>query len=351
MKCDEMQELLSLYIDKKLDEGEIKAVEEHLSACDACRREYNELKDMIDLLGQAEMVPVPDAFSFRMKKALKEEKQSMIDTGLIERGAAKKKNRWRIIASVAAVFMVGVLSFGFYDDVLGTLTDQLSAKDQAGTAQSEKPLDIYSGVVGDSTDDAADNRSAGSSQGGSAAMKERNSGLQPVAKALNPADVGDRQPSSINNEKKMAVGGEDAQVPKSISMMAGGSDTNTGEESTASGATLSDTAADGNAAPNALTEFDWKNYSRSLTDPGIERSVSVQYYEELIKEKLADFDYQILSSECTQTGERQFKVFIFRDQDGNTYNEEITIIGKDKKIKVASTNKFTELFNDEDDNN
>lgn len=348
MKCDEMQELLSLYIDNQLEESEVKAVEEHLSACSACKREYDELKEMTDFLGQAATVPVPDTFSLRLKKALKEEKQSMIDAGIIARGVTSKKNRWRVIASVAAVFMVGVLSFGFYDDVLGTLTDQFRGQDQAGTAQTEKSYGAISETADNATDSAMNNAAAGysgtdSSKGDAAAMKKGDSGLQSLAKAAKTADVSDPQSNSANNEKKMAGSKEAAQdsdaAPELLYEMA--EDANTGDGS----------AAD-STLPDAAPGFAPEKCSRSLTDTGIDRNAaSAKYYEDLIKEKLADFDYQILSSEYTKAGGRQFRVFIFRDKDGNTYNEEITIIGKDKEIKVANTNKFMELFNDENDNN
>jgi anti-sigma factor RsiW len=100
MKCDEIRELLSPYIDKMLDEREMREVEEHLSACGGCRNEYNELKEMVDLLGQAAIVPVPDEFGFRLKKGLSEVKQDMIKAGIFEKRS--RKNRWRIITSVAA---------------------------------------------------------------------------------------------------------------------------------------------------------------------------------------------------------------------------------------------------------
>src|SRR5690606_27891473 len=125
MKCNEIRELLSLYIDRMLDEDQSAGVEEHLSACEECRNEYNEMKEMLELLGQAEMLAVPDAFRFRLKKALKEEKQDMIDSGIIQK-PSKRKHQWRILTSVAAVFAVGILSFGLYHDVLGIFPNQLN---------------------------------------------------------------------------------------------------------------------------------------------------------------------------------------------------------------------------------
>lgn len=57
-----------------LDEDQVKEVEEHLSTCDSCRKELDEMKEILGLGNQAEMVPIPEAFNFRLKKALKEEK-------------------------------------------------------------------------------------------------------------------------------------------------------------------------------------------------------------------------------------------------------------------------------------
>jgi hypothetical protein len=84
--------------------------------------------------------------------------------------------------------------------------------------------------------------------------------------------------------------------------------------------------------------------SRSLTSAGVERNAAaVQFYNNLIEERLKGFDYQVLGSSYTQTGEWQFRIFIFRGKDGNTYNEEIRIIGKDGKIETICSNDFMGL--------
>jgi len=81
-----------------------------------------------------------------------------------------------------------------------------------------------------------------------------------------------------------------------------------------------------------------------LTAAGVERNAAaVQYYNNLIEEKLKGFDYQVLDSSYANTGEWQFKIFIFRGKDGNTYNEEILIIGKDGEIEVICSNEFMGL--------
>ena len=136
MNCNKIRDLLSLYIDQMLDEDQVKEVEEHLSTCDSCRKELDEMKEILGLLNQAEMVPVPEAFNFRLKKALKEEKKNMIDSGILEK-PSKKNQRLRMITSIAAVFAVGVISFGLYHDVLNLLPDKLNGVEQTGTQETE----------------------------------------------------------------------------------------------------------------------------------------------------------------------------------------------------------------------
>jgi hypothetical protein len=41
MKCREMNNMLSLYIDRMLEDSQVKEIEEHLAACETCRNEYH----------------------------------------------------------------------------------------------------------------------------------------------------------------------------------------------------------------------------------------------------------------------------------------------------------------------
>jgi|GEM_PF-1852607 Predicted transmembrane transcriptional regulator (anti-sigma factor) len=376
MKCEEIRELLSLYIDKSLDENEMKAVEEHLSSCEDCSRECAELEEMIGVLGQTEMIPVPDAFNLRLKAALREEKQAMLENGILVK-SNKKKHQWRIITSVAAVFAVGVLSFGLYHDVLGVLPDRFSGSEQSDTAQtgSENKVKI--------ADDAAKADQPPENTGGSeeqfTASTEKKQ-LQ-MSMAKQPDTVGSDAAQSkkqaideekygkLNNEKannvNMSAAATDAGATKE--QASGGAAASSGTTDASSGTANQSAVADmAGSAPGTLSESEDSadaasgsdsngvrygaaapnECSRSMTVPGIERNTAaVQFYNKLIEARLEGFDYQILDSSYTQAGEWRFRVFIFRGKDGNTYNEEITVIGKDGKINIVCSNKFTGLIN------
>jgi len=318
MKCNECRELLSLYIDQMLDESQTKEIEEHLSVCETCRKEYNELREMVDLLGQSEMIPIPDAFNFRLKKALKEEKQSMLEAGILGK-LVKKKSKWRMLTSVAAVFAVGVLSFGLYKDVLGILPDKLNGGDQTGTAQVEEPY------IQESNDPVSDSNIASD---GSIMMKEQVSDLPPVENEIDKA-------GSDEMLRYSAESSADAkEVPRTISGLADSAEPNTDYEY----------GAEADVADIMTEQENSDECSRSLTTSGVERNAAaIQYYDNLIEEKLNGFDYQVLDYSFATTGEWQFRVFIFRGKDGNTYNEEILIMGKDGEIEVICSNEFMGL--------
>jgi len=335
MKCNEIRELLSLYIDRMLDENQLKEVEEHLSTCDACKNEYNELKEMLDLLGQAEMVPVPDAFGIRLKKALNEEVLNRTDSGIIGT-PSKKKKPWRVLTSVAAVFAVGILSFGLYHDVLGILPDQRSGTEQADMVAPKESdgtenYDIDTGIIGSEESDG----NTILSSDGSVSMKQQEADLQLDSSALDRSaskapDIDDTQ----GNLYGVAGGVEPDQGDQSISAAEA-------EESKAGNDVF---GFDGEVPIGSKRAPIQEECNRSLTASSVERNAAaVQYYDNLIKEKLKDFDYQVLETCYVKTGEWQFRIFIFRGKDGNTYNEEILIIGKDGKISAIYPNEFMRL--------
>lgn len=290
---------------------------------------------MLELLGQTEPVPVPDEFSFRLKKALKEEKQNMIDDGLIT-GSPKKKNRWRIITSVAAIFAVGVISYSLYDNILSSIPYFNNSADQAvPSAAAEETNQMKTADAADETVSAeASVSDSASSSDGSVVMKDESNDLQPM---MAGAEIPD---GSAGN------GGAD------IYGAVAGSEPETENQSADTGNQPAEAVESASGTSGLCDEFAFKSsmvstqddLSRSLTGSGLERnSAAVQYYNKQIEEKLSGFDYQILETTYSQTGEWNFRIFIFRGKDGNTYNEEIRIIGKDGEIKTICSNDFMGL--------
>ncbi|MDD2190669.1 MAG: zf-HC2 domain-containing protein [Eubacteriales bacterium] len=313
MKCNEISGLLSLYIDQMLDETHKKAVEEHLLTCNSCKKEYDNIKEMVEHLNQVDFVAVPASFEYRMKKALKEEKADFSRSGA-KSGSSDKTRKLRLLTSVAAVFAVGIISFGLYQDVIGDLPNNLSGTEQAFYEQSETKQ--YQADLFDADTSDVDTNEPEDVSGNDAIL---------YSEALDESDV------SSNRSADIIVPPSAPEEPEmSVYKM---SDVREPEE-----ASLTD------SSKQLMMESSLVDCSRSLTSSGVERNVAaVQYYTRLIEEELADFEYQVLESGFVQAGEWEFRVFIFRGKDGYTFNEEILIIGKDGEIEILCDNEFMGL--------
>jgi len=70
MKCEEAREHLSVYLDDMLEQDLRIRLEDHLSKCEACTEELNELKSVIDSVSSLDQVKAPSDFLDSVKKKL-----------------------------------------------------------------------------------------------------------------------------------------------------------------------------------------------------------------------------------------------------------------------------------------
>ena len=311
MKCNKIRKMLSLYIDKMLDDNLQKEVEEHISACNLCKKRYDDIKDMTTLLNEAEMVPVPESFEFRMKKALQQERAKLSGEKNIA-VPAKKNNKLRMLTSIAAIFAVGVISFGLYQDIIGDQPDQLDgvtdqlSQDRALTDQPES--DLY--------------------------KSNKNEGDKEIENLENSAGVADDVP-----EQRMNIYGntKSAEPEKPESGIAHIPEDDISDSGI-------DEGNDGYSEDYSIKmKMSTDEFSRALTTSGVERNVAaVQYYTGLIEERLGDFKYEILNADFIQAGECRFRIYIFSGK-GYKFKEEILAVGKDGEIEFIYTNDLMGL--------
>ena len=84
MKCDEINDRLSLYIDNELSPEEMRQVEEHLQSCEICQKEYEDYKNLISVLNGLPEEEPPEGYCKRLHKKLLEHRPQ---------GKAKKQIR------------------------------------------------------------------------------------------------------------------------------------------------------------------------------------------------------------------------------------------------------------------
>jgi len=75
VKCDNIIEELTSYLDNALDPGLRAELEAHLKKCKKCRLVVNTCKKTIDIYCNSEPVPLPEDTRSRLHSALRERLQ------------------------------------------------------------------------------------------------------------------------------------------------------------------------------------------------------------------------------------------------------------------------------------
>ena len=115
MKCTELNELMSLYIDNMLDEYTNEVISNHIQECSACRGAYHELKSILDQCRQLPMVELPKDFGVSLHEKLVVASQEVHEGNkegldIVANKKTKSKMNWKIFTSVAALFIVFIIS-------------------------------------------------------------------------------------------------------------------------------------------------------------------------------------------------------------------------------------------------
>lgn len=70
MKCHDVKNILSEYIDGILEEDRASLIKEHLNLCADCKEEYEDLTKIIGRMNQMESLEVPESFQENVKSRL-----------------------------------------------------------------------------------------------------------------------------------------------------------------------------------------------------------------------------------------------------------------------------------------
>ena len=94
MKCEKYLDMMSLYIDNRLEAQELEDFEEHIINCSSCQEELNILKEIVNDINELEELELPERFH--------QELMSKIQT--------KPSQRWKIISAIAAAFLITAIA-------------------------------------------------------------------------------------------------------------------------------------------------------------------------------------------------------------------------------------------------
>ena len=105
MNCREFNEKLSLYIDNELEDNEKNEFDLHLNKCDECKKSYEEMIKILQLTSEVEDKDLPENYKSSLRSKLE-----------LEIKENKKKLNFKLLTSVAACFLLLIVSFGFIID-------------------------------------------------------------------------------------------------------------------------------------------------------------------------------------------------------------------------------------------
>lgn len=110
--CSEMNEMISLHIDNELGADERREFEKHLNSCQSCKKELDDIMQIIKLCRDTEEEELPQDFTTELHRKLldvKEQESGKLKTSMLRTRYVK------IISSVAAGILLIFLAKGIYD--------------------------------------------------------------------------------------------------------------------------------------------------------------------------------------------------------------------------------------------
>jgi hypothetical protein len=302
MECNYASELFSLCIDEMLDETRAQALRLHLETCAVCRREYEQLARMTEALRSVPETPLPEAFDARLKKAvalLAEETPTPSSRSARE---TRRRSR-RVLSSVAAVFAIGLLSLFVYNNLGEKRVDPAPLAD----AGSERNV----------ASEAAD--------GELSPKDETETGASDMRLEV-AADTDTATGAAESARGDDVVAAEVADIPAEIAADSAGP--------------YAETSADG-LLP-MYGRYEMPGYPARGTTTGAHRLNEKAIHDEMLKEKLDGWTYEI-------TGEEErddafvYRVYLISNSAGMIFNQEIEVVAAGNVLEIHYATEFMGL--------
>ncbi len=146
MKCDEISDKLSLYIDNELSSEEMQQVEDHLNSCENCQKNLDDYKKLISVLQSLPEEEPPEGYCKRLHEKLLMEK-SQKETKRTSKIISFNRSKWLKYGSIAAALVLVFLVAGINN--LGNMGLGMKNKTESGYDMSaaEAPGQNFGGAA------------------------------------------------------------------------------------------------------------------------------------------------------------------------------------------------------------
>jgi hypothetical protein len=302
-----------------LDEAQTHALRLHWETCAACETERAQLARIREALLRVPEPPLPAEFDAGLRRALASLSESApADTVRNARGArAFSGRRLRLWSSVAAVFAIGLLSLFAYNNTVGQRFDLTPSS--GGGAESAAVARPAEG--GFSEDGASDG-------GFSAGAEESESAAAPEESA----------PETLADEAKAASAEGERADEDYLYVSDALADISTDDAAPAR------TYEDVTEAPASYERYERPGGypARGTTTAGAHRLNEKALYDEMLKERLAGWIYEILWEE-KRDGAYVYRVNMIRNESGMTFNQEIEAVASGNALQIYYASEFMGL--------
>ena len=139
MKCNEISDKLSLYIDNGLSNEEMQQVEEHLNSCENCQKELEEYKNLISVLQSLPEEEPPEGYCKRLHEKLLKSNPQLETKKAASKIKSFNRNKWLKYGSIAATLILVFVVAGINN--LGNMNMGMKAKNESydmATAESSE---------------------------------------------------------------------------------------------------------------------------------------------------------------------------------------------------------------------
>ncbi len=318
INCEQMEALLSLYMDGMTTEDENFWIERHLETCPACKQSHDELLEVTNLLKDLPQQEVPEEFDLRLRNALLQERP--VDKRDVSNYPGKKNRaNLRVAVSIAAIFMVGLLSF--------MSIDQLNILQNNGTDQARDGQ-----IVKENQRKQEDTAVADHSQVEEEKALEIASDLIHLTRTKQSGVVERGNNGEYDGIADSGSGGDFNNRSGSIDDLKVAGDMDGGNMVSNQPLLADETVPVPNQPqPVLMSAAPEKQDSKSVP---VGDKKEYDDYLALIQKELEGKNYKVKAYEKKNNGDWQFKVFILNKNDDNIVEKEILILGQGGMITI-----------------
>ncbi len=162
MNCEQARQLMHAFVDNEINPQELKKLNDHLDSCESCTVEFEEIKYMVQLMGEIDLKELPLGFEEELHeklviasaeiKADQVKENKVIDISLFNRVKQnivqfKMKKQYYAYAAIPAVMLiVAIASKGFW---LGQSNEESALNQSYDMVQETTAAAMFGGEAAD----------------------------------------------------------------------------------------------------------------------------------------------------------------------------------------------------------